>query len=149
MRAFLRILLFGAVGPYVGLLALSLLIGSHTLITRGSPRDFVFGPELLSPGILIVTYSVGGIPALLAGIAASIAARWIAGWQLWLTIGIVGGLFSVAIALALFGGGPEMFGEGEQAPVSLLVGASGAIAAFACAALFDWLYALTQGGRTS
>ena len=83
MRGVLRVLLFGVAGPYVGLLAMAVLIGVYTLATTGSTRDFVLGPELVSPGILIVAYSVGGIPALLTGIAAIFIARWKAGRRCW------------------------------------------------------------------
>ena len=67
MRGFLRTLLFALAGPYVGLIAIGVFIGSYTLLTTGSARDFGFGPALVEPGILIVVYTVGFVPALLVG----------------------------------------------------------------------------------
>jgi hypothetical protein len=144
MRSFLRVMLFTLAGPYVGLLAMGVLIGSYTLATTGSTRDFVLGPELLSPGILIVAYSVGGIPALLSGIAAIFVGRWLSGWRYWLTMALVGGAISLAGALVLVSGGPEMVGVREQAPLLVLVTLAGAVAALACAALFDGLARLVR-----
>ena len=143
MRGFLRVVLFVVAGPYVGLLAMVLLVGSHTLLTTGSPRDFILGPELLAPGILIVAYSVGLVPALLSGIAAILIAGRLAGWPYWLWMALVGGMVSLAGAFVLIGGGPEMVGVREQAPVLGLITLAGAIAALVCAMLFDGLAALT------
>jgi hypothetical protein len=142
MRGFLRIVLFVVAGPYVGLLAMALLIGSYTLATTGSPRDFVFGPELVAPGILLIAYTIGGIPALASGIVALFVAPRLVGWRYWLVMALVGGLISLAGTFLLVGGGPEMIGVREQAPVIVLVTLAGAIAAFACAALFDGLASL-------
>ena len=139
MREFLRVLLYVVAGPYVGLLAMALLIGSLTLVTTGSPRDFTFGPELIAPGILIATYTVGLVPALLSGIVAIFVARRAAGWRNWLWMGLIGGLISLAASFVLVGGGPEMIGVSQRNPVIGLVTASGAIAAVVCAALFDGL----------
>ena len=50
MRGVLRILLFVVVGPFIGLLAMSVLIGTYTLILSGSTRDYAFGPDLFAPG---------------------------------------------------------------------------------------------------
>lgn len=144
MRSFLRVVFFTVVGPYVGLLAMALLIGSYTLATTGSPRDFVFGPELFSPGILIVAYTVGGFPALLSGIAAIFVRRWLLSWRYWLAMALVGGVISLAGAFVLVGGGPEMIGAREQAPVLVLVALAGAVAALVCAALFDGLARLVR-----
>jgi len=144
MRGFLRTLLFVLAGPLVGLLAMAVLIGSFTLVTTGSPRDFVFGPELLAPGILIVTYSVGLFPALLSGLAAIGLNRWLRAWRYWLAMGLVGGLISLAGGFVLIGGGPEMIGVREQNPVLLLLALAGAIAALVCAMLFDGLVALQR-----
>lgn len=142
MRGLLLLLLYVVIGPYFGLLAIALLIGSYTLITTGSPRDFTFGPELMSPGILIATYSVGLVPALLSGIVAIFVAPRITGWRYWLWMALVGALVSLAGAFVLVGGGPEMVAVSQRNPVIGLVALSGAIAAFACAALFDGLAAL-------
>ena len=142
MRGFLRVVLFVVIGPYVGLLVIATLIGGYTLVTKGSMRDFVFGPELLSPGILIVAYSIGGIPALASGIVAIFVARRVGGWRYWLLMALVGGIITLIGSFVLVGGGPEMVAVREQAPLIVLVTLSGTIAAFVCAALFDGLAAL-------
>ena len=142
MRGFLRVVLFVVAGPYVGLLAMVLQIGSHTLLTTGSPRDFILGPELLAPGILIVAYSVGLVPALLSGIAAILVTWRFTGWLYWLLMALIGGLVSLGGALVVTGGGPEVVGVREQAPVLWLITLAGVIAALVCAMLFDGLAAL-------
>jgi hypothetical protein len=147
MRAFLRIVLFVVVGPFVGLLAMAVLIGSFTLVTTGSPRDFAIGPELFAPGILIVTYTLGGLPALLTGIVASLVARAIAGWRYWLWMALAGGLISLAGAVVAIGGGPEMIGVREQPQLIVLMTLAGAIAGIVCAMLFDGLAALLRRAR--
>ncbi len=147
MRAFLRIVLFVAVGPLVGLLAMAVLIGSYTFATTGSTRDFAIGPELFAPGILLVAYTVGGLPALLTGIVASLVARVIAGWRYWLWMALAGGLISLAGGVLVIGGGPEMVGVREQLPTIVLMALAGAIAGIACATLFDGLASLLRRDR--
>ncbi len=142
MKGFLCVVLFTVAGPLVGLLAMAVLIGSYTLATTGSPRDFVFGPELLAPGVLLVAYTIGGIPALLSGIAAIFVARRLGGWRYWLAMGAVGGLISLAGAFVLIGGGPELIGVREQRPAIVLTTLAGIAAGLVCAALFDGLAAL-------
>ena len=142
MRGVLRVLLFVVAGPYVGLLAMAVLIGTYTLVTTGSTRDFTFGPELVSPGLLIVAYSVGGIPALLTGIAAIFIARWKSSSARWLLTALAGGIISLAETLVLFGGGPELLGVREEPQIVVVVTLAGAIAGFICAMLFDGLVAL-------
>jgi hypothetical protein len=142
MRGFLRVLLYVAAGPYVGLLAMALMIGSWTLATTGSPRDFTLGSELLSPLILMITYVVGGIPALLTGIAAIFVARRLRGWRNWLVVTLIGGALGFALASAVAGGGPEMIGPNSQDTVMVLLTLAGAIAALACAVAFDGFVSL-------
>ena len=142
MRAFLRMALFLVVGPFVGLLAIALLIGSYTLVTTGSPRDFRFGPELLVRGILIVTYTIGIVPALLTGLAALFVARRVTGWANWLWMALVGGIISLAGGFVMVDGGPEVIGVSQQQSVIVLVAMAGGIAAFVCAMLFDGVAAL-------
>ncbi|MEO7221811.1 MAG: hypothetical protein ABIY37_05005 [Devosia sp.] len=147
MRAFLRIVLFTVAGPFVGLLAMAVLIGSYTLATTGSTRDFAIGPELFAPGILLVAYTLGGLPALLTGIVASLLARAIAGWRYWLLIALAGGLISLAGAVVAIGGGPEMIGVREQPQLVVLMTLAGAIAGILCAMLFDGLSSLLRRDR--
>jgi hypothetical protein len=145
MRGFLRVLLFGIAGPSVGLLAMAVLIGFYTLLTTGSPRDFVLGPELTSPPILIATYSVGGIPALLTGIGAILIARRQSGWRGWLMTAVLGGIITLCEALLLLGG-RMLIGVGEEPQIVIVVALAGAIAGLACAMLFDGMAAV-RGGR--
>ena len=142
MRAFLRVLLYVVAGPYVGLLAMAVLIGSWTLVTTGSPRDFTLGPELMSPMILMVAYTIGIIPALLTGIAAIFVARRFAGWRNWLLVALIGAVVSLAISFVVVGGGPEMIGVSQQNPVIVLLALAGAIAGLVCAMVFDGFVSL-------
>ncbi len=143
MRGFLRVVVFVFVGPFVGLLAMALIIGTYTLVTTGSPRDFTFGPELLVPGILIVAYSIGLTPALLTGIVAIFVARRTPGWRYWLWMALLGGVISLAGSFVVIGGGPELIGVRDQAPLIVMMTLAGIVAAFVCAMLFDGLLALT------
>jgi hypothetical protein len=140
MRAFLRILVFLIVGPIVGLFTVSLAIGLWTLFTKGSLRDFTFGWDLLAPGILIVSYSVGGIPALLTGIANIFIARWKTGVIGWAATALVGLIMSLAAAAVLFG--PEATDGVEDAQLIVVLTLAGTVAGFVCAAVFDGLAGL-------
>ncbi len=143
MRGFLRVLLFVVAGPIAGLLAMSVIIGTWTLVTSGRTSDYTFGPELFAPGILIVTYSVGGIPALLTGIASIFVARWRGGWIGWLITALIGGVISFVIMLAVFGV-PQFSGTNSDSMLSLLVALAGAAAGLVGAALFDGLSTLLR-----
>ena len=143
MHALLRIVLFVAVGPFVGLLAMSVLIGMYTLVTSGRTSDFTFGPELFTPALLIISYSIGGGPALLTGIASIFVARWKSGWAGWLVIALVGAAISFIGVLVLFGP-PDLKGTTTDSQLSLLLGLAGAVAGGVCAILFDGLSALLR-----
>lgn len=143
MRGFLRVLLFVVIGPLVGLLVLALLVGCYTLITTGSTRDFAFGPELVSPGILIATYAVGGIPALLTGIAAIFVARWKSGWAGWLITLLVGASITL-VGVVVVLGGPGLEDVRRDPEVVTVLTLSGAAAGFVCAMLFDGLASLAR-----
>lgn len=147
MRAFLRVLLFLLIGPFIGLLVLSLAIGLWTLVTSGSMRDFTFGPELLAPGILLISYTVGGIPALLTGVASIFVMRWSAGFAGWGITAIVGGAISLVGALFLFGPGMSTGGQDNQIIVIMVL--AGAVAGFVCAALFDGIATLFHRSRAA
>jgi hypothetical protein len=144
MRAFLRVVLFLVTGPFVGLLAVSLGIGSHTLLTQGSLRDFTYGWDLLAPGVLIVSYSVGGFPALLTGVANVFIARWRAGWIGWMLTALVGGVISFAGMWVLFGPPRLSTNMSPDWQLGMLVALAGAVAGLVCAALFDGLTALLR-----
>ena len=141
MRAFLRSLLFVAIGPFVGLLAMSTTIGTLTLLTSGSTRDFAFGPVLVSPPILAVTYSIGGVPALLTGIASIFIARRRAGATGWALTALVGAAISLVAALAMFGV-PQMSSGIGDVQLIVWITVAGAVAGLVCSALFDGLTAM-------
>jgi hypothetical protein len=101
---------------------------------------------LFSPGVMLATYTIGTVPALLTGIVAIFVARRSSGWANWLWMALVGAVISFAGGFVLVGGGPEMLGVGQQMPLMAWVGLAGAIAAFVCAALFEGLTALLRRG---
>ena len=148
MRGFLRIMLFVVVGPFVGLLAMSVLVGSYTLVTQGSARDFTFGPQLFAPTILIVTYMIGSGPALLTAVATIfIGQRWRMGPAGWAITALVGAVISLVAALVLFGRAQTAADDSTQ--MIVLMTLTGAIAGFACSALFDGLAALLGRRRVA
>jgi len=146
MRAFLRIVLFLLVGPMVGLLAVSLGIGTWTLLTQGSLRDFTYGWDLLAPGILVIAYTVGGFPALLTGVAGIFIARWRPGIAGWALTALVGGAISILAAWIILG--PLATGS-ETKQIAVVVTLAGAISGLVCAALFDGLAALLRRPATA
>ena len=149
MRGFLRIVLFVVAGPLVGLLAISLLVGSYTLVTQGSARDFTFGPELFASGILIVAYTIGSGPALLTGIATIfIGQRWRMGLAGWASTALVAAVISLVVAFVLFGMA-QMTAGGDSTQLVVLMTLTGAVAGFVCAALFDGLAALLGWQRAT
>ena len=143
MRAFLRLVLFVAIGPIVGLVAMSVFGGLNTLVSNGSMRDFVFGPELFAPGILIVAYMVGGGPALLTVIGSIFIARWRTGWRGWLWTALCGAILSL-MGLWVLVGSPLLGGPGGDRFIGVMVALDGGVAGFVCAALFDGLAALLR-----
>ena len=143
MRHVLRVLLFVIAGPLVGLLAMSVLVGTYTLLTSGRTSDFTFGPELFAPGFLLITYSIGGGPALLTGIASIFVARWKSGWAGWLITALIGGVISLAGLWILFGP-PQLTTANPDSQLGLLVGLTGAVAGGVSAALFDGVSALLR-----
>ena len=93
MRAFLRIFTCVLVGPPVGTLAFLLGTGLWTLATTGRTGDLSFVAQgIVSPMILTFGYVLGGVPALLAGIAASVMARrMVPGWMYRFWVMVAGG----------------------------------------------------------
>jgi hypothetical protein len=143
IRAVLRALLFVALGPLFGLFGANLAIGASTLLTTGSFRDFTFGPELFSPAILTVAYTIGLLPALLTAVVGIVLApRLMSGWRLWLWLGLSGAIISVILGWIVFG----PVGEGSIMPgvFTVVIGAAGAFAGTVCAALYDGLAALLR-----
>jgi len=144
MRGFLRVLLFVVVGPFIGLVVFALCVGFSTLITKSSTDDFAFG-ALLDPQILLITYTMGGGPALIDGVFATIIARRVTGWPYWGWVTLFGAGVSVAIFLLL-----GMRNSGLTASDALgiaMVAGSGGIAGFVCALLFDALSAAVARAR--
>jgi hypothetical protein len=146
MRAFLRIVVFLLVGPLVGVLSVSLGIGVWTLLTQGSLRDFSYGWDLLAPGVLIVSYTVGGFPALLTGVADIFVVRWRPGIAGWAITALIGGVISLLAAWILF---VPLDSSSQDRPFAVIVTLAGAVAGFVCAALFDGLAALLRRPATA
>jgi hypothetical protein len=140
IRGLLRILLFVALGPVLGIVGASLAIGTATLVTTGSFRDFTFGPELFSPVVITAAFTIGLLPALLTAIIGIVLDRRLAGWRLWLWLGLSGAIIGVILAWIIFG---PVGGEGLKPDVfTVVIGSAGALAGFVCAMLFDGLAAL-------
>ena len=137
----LRILLYVALGPFVGLVGASVAIGLATLATTGSFRDFSGWDALISPQLLIFAYTLGALPALLTAIVAIIIARRVSGLAHWLWIALTGAAVSCILAWLVFGTSP--IADGMQPVVFTVVfAAAGGLAGFVCAMLFDGIGAL-------
>lgn len=146
MRGFLRLVVFVLVGPYVGLVVMSLTLGTYTYLTTGSMRDFVLPDDLMTGWLLVAIYTIGFVPALLSGIAAIFVARAVAGWRYWLWMALVGAVPCLLLALLMTSGGPEMMGKSGALPLLIGLTLAGAVAAAGCAALFD-AFAYIAGDR--
>lgn len=145
IRGLLRILLYVAIGPFVGSVGAFLAIGTVTLLRSGSFRDFSGAEALFSPQILIVSYTLGTLPALLVAIVGIVIERQMTAWQHWLWSALSGALIACVLAWLTFGLTP--IGEGLLPVVFVsVIGSAGALAGFVCAALFDAV-ALRVGRR--
>jgi hypothetical protein len=129
----LRILLYLALGPLVGMLAGNLAIGVSTFIATGSTHDFVFDATIVAPQNLIASYTIGLAPALITGVLALLLARSFRGWRLWLLVAWGGASVSLAIGWVMFGSISGI----EPIRFSAFIAFAGAAAAFVCAMLFD------------
>jgi hypothetical protein len=141
IRGLLRVLLYVGAGPFLGLVAASIAIGVVTLATTGSFRDFSGWEAMLSPPILIVAYTLGALPALLTAIVGIVIDRLLKGWRHWLWSALSGALISSGLAWAIFGTAPVADGL-QPVTFTAVIASAGALAGFACAALFDGLAAL-------
>jgi hypothetical protein len=144
-RGFFRILLYVVFGPFIGSIGAVFAIGVSTLVRFGSFRDFQGMEALVSPPILIVSYTLGVIPALLTAIVGIVIERQMTGWRIWLWSALSGALIACILGWVVFGWSP--LGD-ELMPVVFMsvIGSAGALAGFVCAALFDAL-ALRFGSR--
>ena len=145
MKRFLRILLYVVLGPFIGSIGAVVAIGVSTLIRFGSFRDFQGMEALVSPPILIVSYTLGAVPALLTAIVGIVIERQMTGWRIWLWSALSGAIIACVLAGLTFGLTP--MGD-ELLPVVFLsvIGTAGALGGFVCAALYDAL-ALRFGSR--
>jgi len=146
MRAFLRILLFVAVGPPIGTLAMILTTSLLDVARTGSPDGLVYASVQVfrSPELFAVGYVMGGVPALIAGIVASILPRFMkTGWPYvgWVTLS--GAVASTLIILVFVG--PSFAGTSPPSDWTNalsfmgLMGWIGGVAAFCCTLLYDGL----------
>lgn len=139
----LRVLFYLALGPLAAMLAGNLVIGLSTLAFTGSAHDFAFGPGLLAPDNLIISYTLGWAPALLTGLVALLLARAFQGWRYWLWVGFGGASLSMALAWIVFGTAPLAAGINPYT-FSLVIAAAGGAAGVVCAAAFDALAGLIR-----
>jgi hypothetical protein len=141
IRGLLRLLLYVALGPFVGSVGAALAIGVATFASSGSLRDFTGWDALVSPPVLIAAYTLGVLPAVLTAIVSLVIERGVTGWRHWLWAGLAGGAISAVLAWLVFGTAPV--GEGLQPVVfTAVIASAGFIAGFVCAALYDGLAAL-------
>ena len=139
MRATLRIGLFALVGPPVGLIVFTIYVGTATLVRAGNFGDFALF-ELLVPSNYALAYFLGGVPAILAGIASALLARRFAGMRLWALTAAAGAIAGV-VGAWWTGSRPPDIG------LATLFIACGGVAGLACAMLFDGLAALIERPR--
>jgi hypothetical protein len=138
IRGLLRVLLYVTVGPFVGSIGVAIAVGLSTFVSTGNWRDFSGWEALVSPQILIVSYSLGVLPALLTAIVSIVIDRRLRGWRHWLWAALSGAIISCTLAWLTFGMAPV--GAGLEPVIFITVIASaGALAGFVCAAVFDGL----------
>jgi hypothetical protein len=146
MRAFLRILLFIAVGPAIGTLAMLLTTGFVGLARSGRPDDllFLFSRWRDNLEIMEFGYVMGGVPALVAGIVASILPRFMpVGWRYvgWVTLSgaVASALVIFAFLVPSFAGINPPSDWGNALSFLGMMGWIGGVAAFGCTLLFEGL----------
>jgi hypothetical protein len=144
IRGLLRILLYIAIGPFIGSIGVAITVGASTFVMTGSLRDFTGWEALVSPQLLIVSYTLGVLPALLTAIVSIVIDRQLRGWRHWLWAALGGAVISCILAWLTFGTAPVGAGL-EPVIFTTAIGAAGALAGFVCAAVFDGLALL--GGR--
>ena len=145
IRGLLRILLYVALGPFVGSIGAAIAIGMSTFVTSDSVRDFTGWDALVSPALLIVSYTIGVVPAVLTAVVSIVIERRIKGWRHWLWAALGGAIISCVLAWLIFGTAPV--GAGLQPVVfATVIGSAGALAGYVCSAFFDAL-ALRFGSR--
>jgi hypothetical protein len=138
IRGLLRILLYVTVGPFVGSIGVAIAVGLSTFVATGSLRDFTGWEALLSPQLLIVSYSLGVVPALLTAIVGIVIDRQLRGWRHWLWSALSGAIISCILAWLTFGTAPVGAGL-EPVIFTTAIGTAGALAGFVCPAMFDGL----------
>jgi hypothetical protein len=143
IRGILRIALYVALGPFVGSFGAMIAIGLATFFTTGNLHDFAGWEALVSPQILVVSYTLGTLPALLTAVVSIVIDRMMTGWRHWLWVAPSGAIVSCVLAWLVFG--TALVGKGlEPVVFTSVIGAAGALAGFVCAALFDGLAALLR-----
>jgi len=145
IRGLLRILFYVAIGPFVGSIGAALAVGLSTLVTTGSLRDFRGWEALVSPALLIVSYTIGAMPALLTAAVAIVIDRQLKGWRHWLWSALGGAVISCILAWLILGMAPVDAGL-QPVVFAVVICSAGAFAGFVCSALFDAL-ALRFGSR--
>jgi hypothetical protein len=138
MRGLLKIMLFLLLWP-LAFLTMGTTVTVVTLVVTGRALDIKLA-TYVEPAVLTGIYTFGFIPALLTGIAAAVISRWSSGWPYWLWVGLTSMVPSFLLASLV---GSDTFDSHSSA--STMLGflstflLAGAVAGFACAALFDGL----------
>ena len=141
IRGLLRILLYVAIGPFIGSIGVAIVVGLSTFVLTGSLRDFSGWEALVSPQLLIVSYTLGLLPALLTAVVSIVIDRQLRGWRHWLWAALSGAIISCVLAWLTFGMAPVGAGL-EPVIFTAAIASAGALAGFVCAAVFDGLASL-------
>ena len=154
MRAFLRIALFVVVGPAIGTLSMLLTTSLLDFARTGSPDSlrFMFEQFAQSPSLFAFGYVMGGVPALIAGIVASILPRFMTtGWPYvgWVTLSgaVSSALIIFAFIIPSFAGASPPSDLGNALAFMGMMAWIGGIAALSCTLLFDGLSRATLRTR--
>jgi len=105
-RRFWRtLLIFGLVGPYIGL-ALALLVMTGIGLAQGIAPP-VLAPSMASVAIVSAVFAIpfGGVPAVIAGLAAVMfRTRGRTGWTYYLLCAVAGGIATAIIPMVFRSG---------------------------------------------
>jgi hypothetical protein len=119
-------------------------VASVIFVTSGSDQDFHFALTQAFPSPLVwgFAYFLGGIPALLAGVAVCFIVRRLSGWRYWGAVGLAGLLGAIiGMSWDILSTGPQ---PSSLLSFSALVGATGLVSALACAGLTEFVLRLRR-----
>lgn len=145
MRALLRTLTFVLTGPPVGMVIMLFGTALYDYATLGTTADFsmVLG-SLISPPLLAICYTFGGIPALLDGILATVLARRVGGGLLYFWVAAVGAVLSAIFVCWVILGGSSGIDPMKPWAFVAIIAAGGAGAGVISLGIFDGVTRLRQ-----